>query len=62
MVLSRQKGGPNFSNVTDEGTGVVIRPNVTEEESTDPDYIQQALVPMDSETHSGAGKHVVSCV
>ena len=29
------------------------RPTVTEEESTDIDYLQQALVPMSSETHSG---------
>ncbi len=29
------------------------RPDLTEEEATDPDYIQQALIPMSSETHSG---------
>ncbi|PTE20769.1 alkaline phosphatase [Cereibacter changlensis JA139] len=29
------------------------RPDLTEEEATDPDYVQQALVPMSSETHSG---------
>lgn len=29
------------------------RPNVTEEEAKDVDYIQQALVPMNSETHAG---------
>jgi alkaline phosphatase len=29
------------------------RPDVTMEEATDPDYIQQALVPLASETHTG---------
>ncbi|SMC81532.1 alkaline phosphatase [Fulvimarina manganoxydans] len=29
------------------------RPDVTEDEATDVDYIQQALIPMSSETHSG---------
>ena len=29
------------------------RPDVTQEEATDPEYIQQALIPMSSETHSG---------
>ena len=46
------------------GTGAVLtkqgdetyfgtRPNLTQEQATDPDYIQQALIPMSSETHSG---------
>jgi hypothetical protein len=29
------------------------RPTLTEEQATDPDYLQQALIPMSSETHSG---------
>lgn len=29
------------------------RPDVTQEQATDPDYIQQALIPLSSETHSG---------
>jgi len=29
------------------------RPELTEEEATDPDYLQQALIPKSSETHSG---------
>lgn len=29
------------------------RPDVTEEQAQDPDYVQQALIPMSSETHSG---------
>ncbi|CAM5517753.1 alkaline phosphatase [Frigidibacter albus] len=36
-----------------DGTFSGSRPDLTEEEATDPDYIQQALVPMKSETHSG---------
>ena len=30
------------------------RPSMTEEEATDVDYIQQALIPLSSETHSGS--------
>ena len=41
-VLTQQADGSYF------GT----RPNVTQEQATDPDYMQQALVPMSSETHS----------
>jgi len=29
------------------------RPDLTEEQAIDPDYVQQALIPMSSETHSG---------
>lgn len=29
------------------------RPDLTQEEATDPDYVQQALIPRSSETHSG---------
>lgn len=36
-----------------DGTYVGVRPNATQEEALDPDYLQQALVPMSSETHSG---------
>ncbi|MEQ8695302.1 MAG: alkaline phosphatase, partial [Bauldia litoralis] len=42
-VLTEQADGAYF------GT----RPVVTEEGATDPDYLQQALIPMSSETHSG---------
>lgn len=42
-VLTQQADGSYF------GT----RPNVTQEEATDVDYLQQALIPMGSETHSG---------
>ncbi|ADE83901.1 alkaline phosphatase [Rhodobacter capsulatus] len=36
-----------------DGSFSGARPEVTEEQATDKDYIQQALVPMQSETHSG---------
>jgi alkaline phosphatase len=36
-----------------DGTFSGVRPDVTQEEVMDPDYLQQALVPMSSETHSG---------
>lgn len=35
------------------GTWSGSRPDLTEEEATDPDYVQQALIPLSSETHSG---------
>jgi len=38
---------------TEGGEFVGTRPEVTEEEATDIDYLQQALIPMSSETHSG---------
>ncbi len=36
-----------------DGTYSGSRPDLTEEEAMDPDYIQQALIPAESETHSG---------
>ena len=36
-----------------DGTYVGGRPDVTNEEAMDPDYLQQALIPKSSETHSG---------
>jgi alkaline phosphatase len=36
-----------------DGSYFGTRPNATQEEATDPDYLQQALIPMGSETHSG---------
>jgi alkaline phosphatase len=41
--------GPGAADIT----GQPERPTVTEEQALDPDYLQQALVPMSSETHSG---------
>lgn len=41
----------------DEATPLPVfsgsRPDLTQEQATDPDYLQQALVPLGSETHSG---------
>jgi len=37
----------------EDGTFSGARPEVTQEEAQDPDYIQQALLPMSSESHSG---------
>ena len=37
----------------EDGTYGGSRPNLTQEEVTDPDYLQQAIIPMSSETHSG---------
>lgn len=37
----------------EDGTFSGTRPEVTNDEATDPDYLQQALVPMTSETHAG---------
>ena len=42
-VLIEQPGGEHFGS----------RPVVTQEQATDPEYLQQALVPKSSETHSG---------
>ena len=42
-VLIEQPGGSFFGE----------RPTPTQEEATDPEYLQQALIPMSSETHSG---------
>jgi alkaline phosphatase len=36
-----------------DGTFSGARPDVTQEQAIDPDYLQQALIPMRSETHSG---------
>ena len=36
-----------------DGSFSGTRPEVTQEEATDVDYLQQALIPMSSETHSG---------
>ncbi|MEC9199364.1 MAG: alkaline phosphatase, partial [Pseudomonadota bacterium] len=43
-ILKQAEGSNDFSG---------SRPDVTEEEAMDLDYLQQALIPMESETHSG---------
>ena len=41
------------SILTEDQDWTGTRPTVTQEEATDLDYVQQALIPMSSETHSG---------
>ena len=43
-ILHQEEGGNDYTG---------SRPDLTQEEATDIDYIQQALIPMTSETHSG---------
>lgn len=64
--LSLADDGKPYSVITyTNGSGTILkkeegqndytgsRPEVTQEEATDLDYLQQALIPMSSETHSG---------
>lgn len=37
-----------------DGTYTGSRPDLTQEQATDPDYLQQSLIPKSSESHSGA--------
>ena len=47
--------GPGSVMVQEEGANDYTgsRPDLTQEQATDIDYLQQALIPMSSETHSG---------
>ncbi|GAB5373728.1 MAG: alkaline phosphatase [Acuticoccus sp.] len=45
--------GPGSVLKEAEGGYVGERPDVTQEEAVDPDYVQQALIPKSSESHSG---------
>lgn len=54
MTAYSQEKGPNSGETSEDG--VLMRPNVSNEEAMQPDYIQQSLVPLDSETHSGVGE------
>ncbi|SNY91254.1 alkaline phosphatase [Cohaesibacter sp. ES.047] len=49
--------GPG-SIIGEDGTG--SRPDVTQEEATDIDYVQQSLIPLSSESHSGEDVAVYS--
>ncbi|MFB2594711.1 alkaline phosphatase [Paracoccus sp. p4-l81] len=55
--MSGMDGMGGMSGMTAEATPLFAapegRPVVTEEQATDVDYLQQALIPMSSETHSG---------
>lgn len=60
LISSHQDMSPNYGNETESIYGVPFgRPNITNDEAMDPDYVQQSLVPLDDETHSGAGEHCV---
>ncbi len=52
-----EASGDASATADDEAAAPVVwsgsRPDVTEEEATDPEYLQQALIPKSSETHSG---------
>ncbi|AUH35157.1 alkaline phosphatase [Paracoccus tegillarcae] len=50
-ILHQEEGANDWSG---------SRPDLTQEEATDPDYLQQALLPMPSETHSGEDVAVMS--
>ncbi|CAM9493358.1 unnamed protein product [Ectocarpus sp. 13 AM-2016] len=52
LYEDEEEVGPNLGELSEDG--VFMRPNVTNDEATDPDYVQQSLVPLSSETHSGA--------
>ncbi|MGF1475946.1 MAG: alkaline phosphatase [Geminicoccaceae bacterium] len=52
-VVSYINGPGSVLIEQEDGEFAGARPEVKAEEATDPEYLQQALVPMDSETHSG---------
>lgn len=52
-VAGYLNGGGSVLVEQADGSYFGARPNVTEDEATDLDYVQQALVPKSSETHSG---------
>jgi alkaline phosphatase len=52
-VVSYLNGAGSVLVKQEDGDYVGSRPTVTQADATDPDYIQQALLPKSSETHSG---------
>ncbi|AEQ50732.1 alkaline phosphatase [Pelagibacterium halotolerans] len=52
-VVSYTNGAGSVLIEQEDGTYSGERPDLTQEEAQDPDYLQQALIPMGSETHSG---------
>jgi alkaline phosphatase len=52
-VVSYTNGAGSVLVEQADGTYSGSRPDLTQEEATDADYLQQALIPMGSETHSG---------
>ncbi len=51
--LAKTETGDDAELAEGEGLWIGSRTALTQEEATDPDYIQQALIPRSSETHSG---------
>ncbi|SES27928.1 alkaline phosphatase [Tranquillimonas rosea] len=52
-VIGYLNGPGSVLTEQDDGTYSGSRPDVTQEEATDLDYLQQALIPKSSESHSG---------
>lgn len=52
-VVTFANGSGSILSEQDDGTYSGSRPALTQDDATNPDYLQQALVPMGSETHSG---------
>ncbi len=52
-VVTYGNGAGSVLIEQEDGTYSGERPELTQDEATDPDYLQQALIPMGSETHSG---------
>ena len=52
-VVTFGQGAGSVLVEQEDGTYAGSRPDLTQEEAQDPDYLQQALIPMGSETHSG---------
>ena len=53
-VIGYMNGPGSIMKKKDDGSFEGARPDITEEQATDKDYLQQALIPKDSESHSGA--------
>lgn len=52
-VVTYGNGAGSILTAQEDGTYSGTRPELTQEQATDPDYLQQALLPMGGETHSG---------
>lgn len=52
-VIGYLNGAGSVLKEQTDGTYSGARPDLTQEEATDTEYLQQALIPMNSETHSG---------
>ncbi|MGP3698530.1 alkaline phosphatase [Rhodobacter sp. NSM] len=52
-VIGYLNGASSVLTEQADGSFFGTRPKATEEQATDPDYVQQALIPLSSETHSG---------